>query len=479
MAVSGPLNPSVEDPHSDNELDLAEVEEIIPEDLGADHPMDEDSDGDDGDNAMEDTELEVANDSKAYFDGHSSSSIFTISAHPTNPSLFLTGGGDDVAYIWTSALSSAEDAAVVPRECKVVRKLEAHKDSVAATTFTSPGGEYAVTAGLDGQLQLFTAANGWKKVDSAQEVEEIVWLASHPNEPVIAVGTNEGSVWLYDIDNNAFTIRHVLYSHTASSTAGAFTKSGALLCTVSEDGSFYAWDTSSGQSLVALTSNDQRFAIEGGLYSVTVSPSGNVAAVGGATGEIRVVGLPGGAAPAAGGRRTAGRPQAGGGGSLGGGQAGQIIASIHTHSESIESLSFHPSMPLLASGSVDGKIGLYDAARGFALRKMLEGHVDAVVKVEFVAGLGPQDGWVLTSCGIDGTLRRWDARTGTEIACLRGHLGGNGAEGEGGILGFVQTKERVATAGDDGVALIFELEGVAATGGVAAPMVGSQSAAAR
>ncbi|KAF8251891.1 WD40 repeat-like protein [Wilcoxina mikolae CBS 423.85] len=477
MAASGPPNPSIEDPHSDGELDLAEVEEeIIPEDPDADHPMDSDSDGDNNDDD-EDSALDVINDSKAYFDGHSSS-IFTISAHPTNPTLFLTGGGDDVAYIWTSAPSSAEDAAVVPRECKVVRKLEAHKDSVIATTFTSPGGEYAVTAGLDGQLQLFSASSAWKKVDSAQEVEEIVWLSAHPSEPVIAVGSNEGSVWLYDIENDAFAIRHVLYSHTASSTAGTFTKSGSLLCTVSEDGSFYAWDTSSGQSLVALTSNDQRFAIEGGLYSVAVSPSGNVAAVGGATGEIRVVGLPGGAAPAAGGRRTAGRPQAGGGGSTGGGQVGQIIASIHTHSESIESLSFHPSMPLLASGSVDGKIGLYDAARGFAPRKILDGHAEAVVKVEFVTGLGPQDGWVLTSCGIDGTLRRWDTRAGAEIACLRGHLGGNGAEGEGGILGFVQTKERVITAGDDGVSLIFELEGVAATGGVAASVVGSQSVAA-
>ncbi|KAA8896024.1 WD40-repeat-containing domain protein [Sphaerosporella brunnea] len=456
-----PPNPTAEE-HDPDALDLAEVAEIIPDDDEEDHPMESDDDGDDG-MGDEDVEMTVSNDSSAYFDGHSSS-IFSISAHPSNPSLFLTGGGDDVAYIWTSAAANATDAAVTPRECRMIRKLEAHKDSVSATAFTAPNGEFAVTGGLDGQLQLFSAAAAWKRVDSAQEVEEIVWIASHPTEPLIAVGTNEGSVWLYDVDNNALNIRHVLYSHTASCTAGTFTKSGALLCTVSEDGSFYAWDTNSGQSVVALTAQDQRFAIEGGLYSVAVSPSGAVAAVGGASGEIRVVGLPVDAAAAvAGGKRTAARPQAGGGGSTGGGQAGQIIAAISTHSESVESLSFHPSVPLLASGSVDGKIGLYDAARGYAVRKMLEGHVDSVVKVEFVAGLGPQDGWMLTSCGIDGTLRRWDARAGVEVACLKGHLGGNGSEGEGGILGFVQTKERIITAGDDAVSLVFEVEGSAAT----------------
>jgi ribosome assembly protein SQT1 len=463
---TAPHNPTAEE-HPDS-LDLSEVAEIIPDDE-EDHPMSEsdgEGDADMGDDEQ-DVEMTVSNDSSAYFDGHSSS-LFSIAQHPSNPSIFLTGGGDDVAYIWTSAAANAADAAVTPRECRLIRKLEAHKDSVNATAFTAPNGEYAVTGGLDGQLQLFSAAAAWKRVDSVQEVEEVVWIAAHPSEPVIAVGTNEGSVWLYDIDNDAFNIRHVLYSHTAQCTAGAFTKSGALLCTVSEDGSFYAWDTSSGQAVVALTAQDQRFAIDGGLYSVAVSPSGAVAAVGGASGDIRIVGLPVDAS-AAGGKRTAARPQAGGGGSTGGGQAGQIIAALSTHSESVESLSFHPSVPLLASGSVDGKIGLYDANRGYAVRKVLEGHDDAIVKVEFVNGLGPLDGWVLTSCGIDGTVRRWDARAGVEVACLKGHLGGNGAEGEGGVLGFVQTKDRIVTAGDDAVALVFELEGAAAAGGVAAP----------
>jgi ribosome assembly protein SQT1 len=68
-------------------------------------------------------------------------------------------------------------------------------------------------------------------------------------------------------------------------------------------------------------------------------------------------------------------------------------------------------------------------------------------------------GWLLTSVGFDGVLRRWDARGGTAatgkglVGEWRGHRGGG--EG-GGIMGFVQGDgEVVITAGDDHVALMF------------------------
>ena len=510
MAVRGSSNRVDADPHDDDaELSPAEIDEIITDDdddPNADHPM---SDGDD-DAVEEDTAaaaasttattttIEVENDSKAYFDGHSSS-IFSISAHPANPSLFLTGGGDDVAYIWTTTTATtatpADDAAVVPRECKTVRKLDAHADSVVATAFTAPDGAFALTAGLDGAIHLYAAAAGWALADRVQEVDEVIWMAAHPHEPAVAVGCSDGSVWLYDVDSDGggggatatakarLAIRHAMHSHTASCSAGLFARAGALLVTVSEDGSLYGWDTAAGHALLALTAADARFAITGGLFSLAVSPSGAVAAVGGATGEICVVGLPApdspftpastiattaAAAATAREKRTSSRPQPGGGGSTGGGQAGQMVARMQAHSESVESLSFHPSIPLLASGSVDGTIALYDAARGYAVRHTLHGHVDAVVKVDFAAP-GPAAqaaaGWVLTSCGIDGSVRRWDARAGVQTACLRGHLGGNGAEGEGGVLGFVQTRDRIVTAGDDGVALVFELAGAGAGAG--------------
>lgn len=443
MAVPAP---STSDETHDDEPQMLNPDEAAEEIVDdGDVPMDSDDEGAQYDAEAE--EVELVNDSKAYFDKHSDS-IFSIAAHPANPSLFLTGGGDDVGYIWTpDTPANTEEANITPRESKTIARLSGHKDSISAAAFTNPDGAYAITGGLDGKLQVYAQSQNWKRISEAQEVEEINWIQPHPTLPIFALGANDGSVWIYTLENGTLEIKQALYSHTASCSAGIWTSDGSILCTVSEDGSFYAWNAESGSSVVALTSADQRFAIEGGLYSVTVSPSGAVAVVGGATGEMRVIGLPSSSQAAAGTqRRGAGRPMASGGGSSGGGQAGQIIASLHTHSESVESLAFHPTQPLLASAGVDGKIVIYDAARGFPVRRTLEGgHTEAVVKIEFVK----TEGWILTSCGVDGTIRRWDARAGTEIGCWRGHLGGNQSEGEGGVLGFVQTKDRVVTAGDE------------------------------
>ncbi|KAG9388888.1 Ribosome biogenesis protein Sqt1 [Pyrenophora tritici-repentis] len=119
----------------------------------------------------------------------------------------------------------------------------------------------------------------------------------------------------------------------------------------------------------------------------------------------------------------------------------------------------------MAAGNVDGSITLFDTAHRFAVRRRIDdAHADeespqAVVKLDFVAREGP-GGWLLTSAGYDGVLKRWDTRGGTAAAGKglvgewKGHRGGG--EG-GGIMAFVQGNgEAVVTAGDDYVALVFK-----------------------
>ncbi|KAF4629758.1 hypothetical protein G7Y89_g8384 [Cudoniella acicularis] len=276
------------------------------------------------------------------------------------------------------------------------------------------------------------------------------------------------------------------FLHTESCTAGAWSADGKLLATVSEDGSLYVWDVfgeastagvtqENGQTVVGLTSLDQRFAVEGGLYSVAISPTGAFLVVGGAGGAIKVVGLPrlgsasgstlAGRTGAGSSTKTKGSKQAGGkasGSASSAGQAGQILADLQAQTDGIESLAFAPPpLTLLAAGSVDGSIALFDSAHRFAVRRHIkEAHEEySVVKVEFVKN-ERTGGWLLTSCGMDGVVRRWDTRGGTGMANSgfvrewKGHRG----DGEGGgVLGFVQGNgERIVTAGDDGVSLVFE-----------------------
>jgi len=443
--------------------------------------------------------IDIQDDSIAHFAGHTAS-IFAIAAHPAHPSIIATGGGDDLAYVWDSAAprtsSHAPSATAADRSASSVAplaQLPDHADSVSALAFTLPRGRFLCMGGLDGQVRAWrdTSAEGsgraWALAGAAREVDEVNWVAACPaaaHPDVVALGAADGSVWVYALGavdgDAALAVVAVFALHTAACTAGAWTSDGRLLATVAEDASLYVWDvwgeaaaagvlaSPGGNYTVGLTAEDERFRVDGGLYSIAISPSGGLCAVGGADGMIRIVGLPRFASETSalpGSRGTGTRGKAGGKGASGSasaGQAGQILASLQAQSDSVESLAFSdPPLTVLAAASVDGSIVLFDAAHNFAVKRKIENahEEEAIIKVEFVkAGQGGTDGWLLTSCGNDGVVRRWDCRGTTAadnglVEEWRGHQGGG--EG-GGVLGFVQSHDRIVTAGDDGIALVFQ-----------------------
>lgn len=492
--------------HPEEDLDemlaVEDAAEEIEEQEGDDIAMDSDNE-----------ELMLVNDSIAYFD-QAQDSLFTIAQHPIHPSLVAVGGSagqeDDAPGAgWLIDTSVAESRPVLPAsyasdpaaadskpqttQLDSLFSLEGHTDSINTLTWTLPHGEFLVSGGLDGRMKVWKtdvrpgSAVKVTAVGEAQEVEEINWVApcpsqSHPN--TVALGASDGSVWVYTIDSsdasNPLQIVQSYFLHTGPCTAGAWTPDGELLATVSEDSSLYVWDVwgtaasqnivgDNGMTVVSMTGEDQRFEVEGGLYSIAIDPKGAFAAVGGAGGAVKIVSLPR--------LSSQSQPQAkqARGGKSSSSSAdpttgGVILASLHTQGDSVESLAVSltattPPTTLIAAGSVDGSICVYDANRRFAVRRHIFGaHEEhSVVKLEFI-----KNSWLLTSCGMDGVVRRWDLRsggaTGTTAAGrtdtgLQKEWKGHRGDGEGGgVLGFVQgqTGERVITAGDDGVTLVFE-----------------------
>lgn len=423
-------------------LDPNEAAEEIIDDGDAHMSEDDDENDQVGGLDNEKVEIELVNDSKTYFDGHTDS-VFSLGRHPTNHALYLTGGADDTAQLWKIVPETPEN----PLHTEQLQIIKGHSDSVVAAGFLKPDGNYAYTCGLDGKLRVYKAAGlEYTLIFETKEVEEINWAEPHPSEPSLALGANDGTAWVYSVDEDQVVLRSTFHVHTASCTAGAWTPRGRHVATVSEDGSFYLWDASTGEGEVGLTSRDQRFNIEGGLYSIAIHPGGTVAVVGGATGECKVVSLPASARPP----RPAGAPKAPVGGVEQ--QSGQIVASMSAHSEGVEALAFcqSPALPFMASGGIDGKVVIYDTTRGYAIRKSIdEAHEGAVVKLEFATRDSGSDPGVLTTVGIDGKLKRWDTRTGNLIGTWKGHTDG--------ILGFVQAANGgVVSAGDDGVVLVFD-----------------------
>ncbi|KAJ6787258.1 hypothetical protein PWT90_09459 [Aphanocladium album] len=493
-------------PHPDEDLDVLAADDAAEEIANDDNDMAMDSGDED------DEELVLVNDAIAYFD-EPQDSLFSIAQHPLHPSLVAVGGSagaqDDAPGAgWVLDTSAAQSRPVLPASfasdpssaadrpppttLASLYALEGHSDSINSLCWTLPAGEILVSGGLDGRVKAWkadakpSAGLTMTPLGETQEVEEVNWVAPCPsadNPNTIALGANDGSVWVYTIDPsdaaNPLQIVQSYFLHTGACTAGTWTPDGQLLATVSEDGTLYIWDVwgaaaakgivdSNGQTAVSMSPEDQRFEVEGGLYSVAIDPKATFVAVGGAGGAIKIVSLPrlGGAAA---------QPRAGKTSGADATTGGQILASLHSQSDGVETLAVTlaqttPPTVLLAAGSVDGSICVYDATRRFAVRRHIVGaHEEhSVVKVEFV-----KNSWTLTSCGMDGVVRRWDLRgsaVGAGAQAAGGTAGasdgglikewkGHRGDGEGGgVLGFVQgeTGERVVTAGDDGVSLVFE-----------------------
>ena len=97
---------------------------------------------------------------------------------------------------------------------------------------------------------------------------------------------------------------------------------------------------------------------------------------------------------------------------------GDWRGEVSGHTDAVSSLAFKPNSYLLASGSVDKTIRIWDVGDRDNLRhvRTLRGHTEAVRSVAW-----SPDGRVLASASNDGTVRLWNPNNGINFAMLRGH----------------------------------------------------------
>lgn len=142
------------DPEQHEVIELDDALEILEQENGDDIHMDSDE-GDDDTEGVHRPQRIVKDTSIAHFAAHSSSdkgtcSVFCLATHPIESCLAVSGGEDDLAYLFR--MDSGEEVA----------KLTGHTDSVVCCGFSSDG-ELVATGGMDGRTRL------WRRVPNRSQ----------------------------------------------------------------------------------------------------------------------------------------------------------------------------------------------------------------------------------------------------------------------------------------------------------------------
>jgi WD40 repeat protein/class 3 adenylate cyclase/tRNA A-37 threonylcarbamoyl transferase component Bud32 len=94
---------------------------------------------------------------------------------------------------------------------------------------------------------------------------------------------------------------------------------------------------------------------------------------------------------------------------------GKLLTSLHGHTDAVWSVAWSPDGKTLASGSGDQTVKLWEAATGKLLTS-LQGHTGQVIRVAW-----SPDGKTLASGSTDQTVKLWEAATGRLLTSLQGH----------------------------------------------------------
>ncbi|KAL2165503.1 hypothetical protein VTH06DRAFT_803 [Thermothelomyces fergusii] len=206
-----------------------------------------------------------------------------------------------------------------------------------------------------------------------------------PDGRWIASASADGTAKIWDASTGAHL--ETLVGHMAGVSCLAWAPDSNTLATGSDDKSIRLWDRVTGSPAHAVAHRGASVADAAAATTTTTSSRG-----------------PGSRAAAA--RRAArmGVPADG----VRGGRTGK--GPLLGHHNYVYCLAFSPKGNILASGSYDEAVFLWDVRAGRLMRS-LPAHSDPVSGVDFC-----RDGTLVVSCSTDGLIRIWDTYTGQ---CLR------------------------------------------------------------
>jgi WD40 repeat protein len=359
---------------------------------------------------------------------HSESSIDPISdticdrlftdgqdAHPTRK---LTPCGTGMEPVLENSQTDKIEGS--PGECrgKLRNTLQGHSNWVRSIQF-SPDGTLLASASDDQTVKLWDARTGqlWKTLLGhtnwvwsvafspaiAGAVGGVMLTADleatespSQNAAILASGGYDSSVRLWN--GQSGQLLKTLQGHTNWVLCIKFSPEGTILASGSDDQTVKLWDVCTGRLANTLLGHT------GWVRCVDFSRDGKLLA---SSSDDRTIKL-----------WNVDRPESGSDEYRADSLSGSICKTLEGHTNGVWSVAFSPDGTLLASGSVDRTVKVWDVRTGAIVRN-LEGHSNWVRCVAF-----SPDGTLLASASYDSSVKLWDARTGELVLTLEGHTSG-------------------------------------------------------
>lgn len=434
-------------------IDMNDAVEVAVDD--DDVPMDDDDDDDDDSNnepAVGEATLPlepVVDMSQSKLESHSDA-VYSVACHVENGKLLiLSGGGDDKSYLHTASAAAPPSSQLLSYS---------HTDTVSCVAFNlayvsedlKKTPRLAAAGSYDGSIILYDPDTAQQKL-KLEGPSDIEWMAFHPKGgSVLLAGSGDGTVWMFHIPLNRCL--QVFVGHEQAVTAGCFSPDGKWALSASADGTLRVWAPKTGMNKHVFRTG------EAGLTCLANN--------GGSDGMLVIVGAEDGHAHVChiGTKKVIATlrhfevpPNAPTRTAVDDDDDDDDDELEMEYPMSVEAVGFFPAQPnWCATGGVDGKLKIWDLTNDGQCRQICSPSQGETATTDSITRLRwhPTLPLIFTT-SISGKIRLWDARTGGLLTTLTGHTD---VINEADFSFSDNGSAVIVSGGDDKTIRVFELD---------------------